>query len=82
MIQCKMPTILLIPHKASHVIDDQLSVVDQGQSACSGVAEKLVAKATFDASDDFIHVKPSLEHAALKAQVQRSSERSPERMFT
>lgn len=53
VIQRVLMAVLPVTRKAGDVIDDQFGVVDQSQAAGSGIAEKLVAEAAFDAGNDF-----------------------------
>lgn len=53
VIQCVPPTVLPVTRKAGDVVNYQFGIVNQSQAAGGGVAEELIAQATFDAGDDF-----------------------------
>ena len=53
VIKLIAPLVNMIPRKAGHVVDDEFSVVDKGQTARCCIAKELVSEASDDERNDF-----------------------------
>lgn len=53
MVELVVALVFMVAHKTAHVVEHQLSIVHQRQSAGCCIAEELVAKAAEDAGYDF-----------------------------